>query len=63
VNKLTGIRISQHADLYDIDFSYCKSVIDDAEKFLIAVEKNLKLIPMRTAARATPRHASRGAED
>jgi hypothetical protein len=51
VNNLTGIRILQHvnfagtavvASVYDIDFSYCRSVINDAETFLIAVEKNLK---------------------
>jgi len=51
VNKLTGIRINEHANfagtaviayIYDIDFSYCKSVIDDVEKFLSEVEKNLK---------------------
>ncbi|MHB1292368.1 MAG: hypothetical protein ACYCY5_09300 [Sulfuricella sp.] len=41
VNKQKGVRISQHSDLYDTDFSYCKSVIDDVEAFLIAVEKNL----------------------
>lgn len=42
VNGLKGVRISQYTDLYDIDFLYCKSVIDDVEAFLIEVEKNLK---------------------
>jgi len=41
VNKLKGIHISRYTDLYDIDFSYCRSVIDDAESFLIEVEKTI----------------------
>ncbi len=41
VNKLKGVHISQYTDLYDTDFSYCRSVIDDAETFLIEVEKSI----------------------
>jgi hypothetical protein len=40
-NNLKGVRISEYTDLYDIDFSYCRSVIDDVEGFLIEVEKNI----------------------
>lgn len=41
VNNLKGVRISKYWDLYDIDFSFCRSVIDDAEAFLIEVGKNV----------------------
>lgn len=50
VNSLKGVRISECPGLselnvsyclYDIDFSYCRSVIDDVEAFLIKVEKNI----------------------
>jgi len=43
VNKLNGVHISQYTDLYDTNFSYCRSVIDDAEKFLIEVEKSISI--------------------
>jgi hypothetical protein len=39
VNRLEGVHISEHTDLYDIDFSYCRSVINDAEAFLFEIEK------------------------
>jgi len=39
VNSLTGVRISSLTDLYDIDFSYCKSVINHVEAFLIEVQQ------------------------
>ena len=41
VNRLKGVHIPQYTDLYDIDFSYCRSVINDAESFLIEIEKSI----------------------
>ena len=41
MRKLKGVHISQYTDLYDIDFPYCRSVIDDVEAFLNEVEKTL----------------------
>jgi len=39
VNSLNGVRICNLTDLYDIDFSYCKSVINHVEAFLIEVQQ------------------------
>lgn len=39
VNSLNGVRICSLTDLYDVDFSYCKSVINNVEAILLEVQQ------------------------
>ena len=41
VNKLKGVHASLYTDLYDIDFSYCRLVINDAEMFFTEIGKGI----------------------
>lgn len=42
INKLNGIYVGAYTDLYVVDFSYCRSVIDDIEVLFLKVDESLR---------------------
>ena len=43
VNKLDGVTVGGFDDLYYVDFSYCRSVINDVESLFLEIDKSLSL--------------------